>query len=153
MFKIVDSEKSKSDALTIARQIFDQFAKVKTVSEDDDEEKEVANTEEIDDEDDGDTHATEVEEKDDEHVGQDNVGEAVKSLPDRGEAQDHLDGKDHDDVDMNVREDASSHPSVEKGDQNVDTSAIEDDLPPKKVVPSAVDCVDVVSSVAKAKSS
>ena len=64
-----------------------------------------------------------------------------------------MDGKDHDKEDMNVREDAGNHPSVEKGDQNVDTLATEDDLPPKKVVPSAVDCVDVVSSVAKAKSS
>ena len=123
------------------------------MSEDDDEEEEVANTEEIDDKDDVDTHAAEVEEKDDEHVGQDNASEAVESLPDEGEAQDQLDGKDHDDIDMNVREDAGSHPSAEKGDQNVDTSATEDDLPPKRVVPSVVDCVDVVSSAVKAKSS
>ena len=88
MLEIVDSEKSKIDALTIARQIFDQFAKVKTVSEDDDDEEEVANTEEIDDENDIDTHAVEVEEEEDDHVGHDNAGEAVESLPDEGEAQD-----------------------------------------------------------------
>ena len=153
MLKIVDLEKSKTDALTIARQIFDQFAKVKTVSEDDDDEEEVANTEEIDDKNDVDTHATEVEEEEDNHVGQHNAGEAVESLPDEGEAQDQLDSKDHDDVDMNIREDAGSHPSAEKGDLNVDTSATEDDLPPKRIVPSAVECVDVVSSAAKAKNS
>ena len=64
-----------------------------------------------------------------------------------------MDGKDHDDVDMNVREDAGSHSSTENGDLNVDTSAIEDDLPPKRIIPSAVECVDVVSSAAKAKRS
>ena len=135
MLKIVDSEKSKIDALTIAKQIFDQFAKVKTVSKDDDDEEEVANTEEIDDEDDIDTHAAEVEEEEDDHIGQDNAGEAVESLPNKGEAQDQLDSKDHDDVDMNVREDAGSHLSAEKGDLNVDTSATEDDLPQKKDCP------------------
>ena len=65
MLKIVDSEKSKTDAPTIARQIFDQFAKVKTVSEDDDEEEEVANTEEINDKDNVDTHAAGVKEEED----------------------------------------------------------------------------------------
>ena len=89
----------------------------------------------------------------DDHVGQDNAGEAMESLPDEGEAQDQLDGKDHEDVDMNIREDAGSHPSAEKGNLNVDTSATEDDLPPKRIVPSAVECVDVVSSAATAKSS
>ena len=153
MLKIVNSEKSKANALTIARQIFDQFAKVKTVSEDDDDEEEVANTEEIDDEDDVDTHTAEVEEEEDDHIGQDNAGEAMESLPDEGEAQDHLDSKDHDNVDMNVREDAGSHSSAEKGDLNVDTSATEDDLPKKRIVPSAVECVDVVSSAATTKSS
>ena len=123
------------------------------MSEDDDDEEEVANTEEIDNEDDVDTHAAEVEEEEDDHVGQDNAGKAVESLPDKGEAQDQLDGKDHDDVDMNVREDAGSHPSGEKGDLNVDTLATEDDLLPKRIVPSAVECVDVVSSAAAAKSS
>ena len=86
MLEIVNSKKSKTDALTIARKIFDQFAKVKTVSKDDDNEEEVANTEEIDDENDVDTHATEVEEEEDDHVGQDNAGEAMESLPDEGEA-------------------------------------------------------------------
>ena len=114
MLEIVDLEKSKTDTLTIARQIFDQLAKVKTVSEDDDDEEEVANTEEIDDEDDVDTHAAKVEEEEDDHIGQDNAGEAVESLPDKGGAQNQLDSKDHDDVDMNVREDAGSHPSAIK---------------------------------------
>ena len=153
MLEIVDSEKSKIDALTIARQIFDQFAKVKTMSEDDDDEEEVANTKEIDDKDDVDTHAAEVKEEEDDHIGQDNASEAVESLPNEGEAQDQLDGKEHDDIDMNVREDAGSHPLAEKGDLNVDTSATEDDLPPKRIVPFAVECVDVVSSAATAKSS
>ena len=144
---------SKSWTWRNQRQIFDQFAKVKTVSEDDDDEEEVANTEEIDDENDVDTHAAEVEEEEDDHVRQDNAGEAVESLPDEGEAQDQLDGKDHDDVDMNVREDAGSDLSAENGDLNVDSSATEDDLPPKRIVPSVVECVGVVSSAAKAKSS
>ena len=153
MLKIVDLKESKSDALTIAKQIFDQFAKVKTVPKDDDKEEEVANTKEIDDKDDGDTNAVEVKEKDNEHVRQDNADEAVESLPNEREAQDELDDKDYYKKDMNVREDAGNHSSAEKGDRNVDTSATEDDLSPKRVVPSAVDCVDVVSSAAKAKSS
>ena len=84
MLEIVDSKESKSDALTIARQIFDQFAKVKTILEDDDELEEVANTEEIDDKDDGDTNAAEVEEKDNEHVGQDNAREVWRAYLTRG---------------------------------------------------------------------